>query len=172
MTTESDLRATGPLDENPIGLLDNPGDQMLCLLIRVAATPHGLVAIPNPATVAMDDRVLWVADPGVGPFKIGMEAEDLLEVRGADHVDADSPMPFSALSAGRDTSAVAGLPNVWRSGASHVVGGWPTRPAEMVRYRLWEAGSDIPGAVMTLFVTNGRRELFGASGTVRPNDPF
>lgn len=173
MVTESDSQTIAPLDENPVGVLDNPGEQMLCLLIRVASTPQGLKANPNPATVAMDDRVLWIGDPRLGPFKIGLETDDMLEVRVAENAEPDAPgYGFQAKGACKDGAAGDEADHVWRSGASHVVGGWPTRPSVILRYRLWEADGGTPGEIMTLFITNPRRQIFGSSGTVRPDDPI
>jgi hypothetical protein len=169
MTSESDNQATNPL-ESPPPEFDNPGNQALCLLIRVSDTPQGLVASPDPAVVAEDDVVLWFAEPGLGAFNIGLEADNVLEVRAVG--DTKALVPFVAAGAKKEVLKGKDMPmHVWRAGASHLVSARPKQGVPTsLRYRLWKADGGRPGKAMTLFVSPPRRQVFGTSGTVRPEN--
>lgn len=165
MATESDNQATPPI------ALDDPSDQMLCVLIRVLDTPEGLIAFPDRAVVAQDDVVLWFAEPGLGAFKIGLEAVDALEVKTGG--DGGKAVDFAAAGTWKDSANGKEEPaHVWRAGASHLVSATPKRGVPTrLRYWLWKADGGTPGKAMTLLTSPPRRQVFGTSGTVRPTDP-
>lgn len=171
MTSESDSQAINSLDDLPIAF-SIPGEQILCVLVQVLDTPKGLVAFPDPAVVAEDDVILWFAAPGLGAFNIGLEAVDGLEVKVAGNNDTKQPPRFAATGARKNASKGKETPaHVWHAGASHLVSARPKhRSATGLRYWLWKADGGTPGEAMTLFVTGPRRQVFGTSGTVRPEN--
>jgi hypothetical protein len=158
------------LNENPPVAYAIPGEQTLCTLIRVVATPEGLITVPDIAVVAMGDQVLWYAAPGLGAFLVGLEEADALDFKFGEGGYGAGVASAPSLSAYKTDSAGDGTPaHVWHTGMSHAVGGRPTRPQQVIRYWLWQPGAT-PGAARTLLVSPPRIQTFEASGTVRPEE--